>query len=72
LSPHSAQKRAAEQKVFGEDTKIRSIVGRTSAGVPTSLRWLRSRSEDETVADVKKLIARGEADKPIQLIDRWI
>jgi len=55
-----------------ENTTILLIVGLVLVGVLIALRWLLGRSEDATVAEVKELIARGEAEKAIQLIDEWI
>jgi hypothetical protein len=55
-----------------ENTTIIVIAGLVLVGIVIALRWLLSRSEDETVAEVKKLIARGEAEKAIRLIDEWI
>ena len=54
------------------NTTVLIIVGLVLVGILIALRWLLSRSEDVTVAEVKGLIAKGETEKAIQLIDEWI
>jgi hypothetical protein len=42
------------------------------AGTLIAPRWRLGRSEDETVAEVRKLVVKGEAEEAIQLIDEWV
>jgi len=55
-----------------DNTTLLIIVGLVLVAILIALRWLLGRSEDETVAEVKKLIAKGEAERAIKFIDEWI
>lgn len=55
-----------------ENTTVLVISGAVLVGLLIALRLLLGRSEDETVAEVKALIARGETERAIRAIDEWV
>jgi len=55
-----------------EDPTILIIVGLVLVGILIAVRLLLSRVEDETVAEVKALIGKGETENAVQFIDEWV